>query len=64
MSASSGVKCFQAFHDWGVDVAHGLVLLFGIGTKGPSIMGIEDEVVQADIRTYLCVPKTLSELMM
>jgi hypothetical protein len=47
-----GVKCFQAFHDWSVDVAHGLVLLFGIGTKGPSIMGIEDEVEQSLRRPY------------
>src|SRR5436309_15741317 len=29
----SGVKHFQAFHRCGVDVARGLVLLFGIGTK-------------------------------
>src|ERR1035437_4933728 len=28
-----GVKRFQAFHHHSVDVAHGLVLLFGIGTK-------------------------------
>jgi hypothetical protein len=27
------VKRFQTFHRWGVDVAHGLVLLFGIGTR-------------------------------
>ena len=27
------VKRFQAFHRYSVDVAHGLVLLFGIGTK-------------------------------
>jgi hypothetical protein len=27
------VKHFQAIHRFGVDVAHGLVLLFGIGTK-------------------------------
>jgi hypothetical protein len=29
----SRVKHFQTFHHYGVDVAHGLVLLFGIGTK-------------------------------
>src|SRR5436190_1506986 len=29
----SGVKHFQAFHRCGADVARGLVLLFGIGTK-------------------------------
>ena len=28
-----GVKRFQTFHCCSVDVAHGLVLLFGIGTK-------------------------------
>ena|ERR1039458_1883158 len=28
-----GVKRFQTFHHCSVDVAHGLVLLFGIGTK-------------------------------
>ena len=28
-----GVKHFQAIHHFSVDVAHGLVLLFGIGTK-------------------------------
>src|SRR5262249_45082105 len=30
-----------------VDVAHGLSLLFGLGTKGPSIMGFEDKVEQS-----------------
>ena len=29
-----GVKRFQAIHNCSVDVAHGLALLFGIGTKG------------------------------
>ena len=28
-----GVKRFQTIHHYSVDVAHGLVLLFGIGTK-------------------------------
>src|SRR5258707_13261770 len=28
-----GVKRFQTIHHHGVDVAHGLVLLFGIGTR-------------------------------
>ena len=28
-----GVKLFQTIHRYSVDVAHGLVLLFGIGTK-------------------------------
>jgi hypothetical protein len=28
-----GVKRFQTFHHCSVDVTHGLVLLFGIGTK-------------------------------
>ena len=42
-----GVKRFQTIHHYSVDVAHGLVLLFGIGTRGPSIMGFEDEVEQS-----------------
>src|SRR5689334_24540017 len=41
------VKRFQTIHLYSVDVAHGLVLLFGIGTRGPSIMGFEDEVEQS-----------------
>jgi hypothetical protein len=28
-----GVKHFQTIHHYSVDVAHGLALLFGIGTK-------------------------------
>jgi hypothetical protein len=28
-----GVKRFQAIHHFSVDVAHGLALLFGLGTK-------------------------------
>ena len=28
-----GVKRFQTVHHYSVDVAHGLVLLFGMGTK-------------------------------
>jgi hypothetical protein len=28
-----GVKSFQTIHHYSVDVAHGLVLLYGIGTK-------------------------------
>ena len=45
-----GVKRFQAIHHCSVDVTHGLVLLFGIGTKGPSIMGFEDEAEQSNGR--------------
>src|SRR5262249_851224 len=41
------VNRFQTIHHYSVDVAHGLVLLFGIGTRGPSIMGFEDEVEQS-----------------
>jgi hypothetical protein len=41
------VKRFQTIHHYSVDVAHGLSLLFGLGTKGPSIMGFEDEVEQS-----------------
>jgi hypothetical protein len=58
------VKRFQTVHGSGVDVTRGLVLLYGIGTQGPSIMGSEDEAeqslgrpchrqVQADMRTHL-----------
>ena len=41
------VKRFQTIHHYSVDVAHGLALLFGIGTRGPSIMGFEDEAEQS-----------------
>jgi hypothetical protein len=44
------VKRFQTIHHYSVDVAHGLVLLFGIGTRGPSIMGFEDEAEQSFAR--------------
>jgi len=47
-----GVKRFQTIHQYSVDVAHGLVLLFGIGTRGPSIMGFENEVEQSIGRPY------------
>jgi len=43
-----GVKRFQTIHRYTVDVAHGLVLLFGIGTKAS--MGFEDEVEQSKWR--------------
>jgi hypothetical protein len=42
-----GVKHFQTIHLCGVDVTRGLVLLFGIGTWGPSSMGSEDEAEQS-----------------
>src|SRR5271168_5378067 len=60
-----GVKRFRTTHRYGVDVAHGLVLLFGIGTKAlPSWdsktrwnnlwVGLADErQVRADMRTHL-----------
>src|SRR5215831_11480273 len=60
------VKRFQTSHDSGVDVAHGLALLFGLGTKAlPSWdsktrwnnlwrdLAVEVTAVQADIRTHL-----------
>ena len=60
------VKRFQTIHHCSVDVAHGLVLLFGIGTKAvPSwdsrmrwnnLLGglaVRQRQVQADIRTHL-----------
>jgi len=37
-------KRFQAIHRYSVDVAHGPLLLFGIGTKGLSITGFEIEL--------------------
>ena len=47
-----GVKHFQTIHHTSVDVAHGLALLFGIGTQGPSSMGFENEVEQSIGRPY------------
>ena len=60
------VKHFQTIHHCSVDVAHGLVLLFGIGTKalpawdprtGGTIFGsalpLDKRQVQADMRTHL-----------
>ena len=43
---------FQTIHHCSVDVAHGLVLLFGIGTRGPSTMGFENEAEQSNGRPY------------
>ena len=37
-----GVKRFQAIHHCSVDVAHGLVLLFGIGMGGLAVLGTAD----------------------
>ncbi|MGO9046229.1 MAG: hypothetical protein ACLQFW_04975 [Xanthobacteraceae bacterium] len=61
-----GVKHFQTIHRYRVDVAHGLVLLFGIGTKAlPSWvsktrrnnlsrgLAVKRQQVQADVRTHL-----------
>ena len=61
-----GVKHFQTIHHCSVDVAHGLVLLFGIGTKAvPSwdskirwnnLLGglaVRQRQFQADIPTHL-----------
>jgi hypothetical protein len=61
-----GVKHFQAIHHCSVNVAHGLALLFGIGTKAvPSwdprtrrnnpLVGltVEERQVQAEVRTHL-----------
>ena len=61
-----GVKRFQTIHQCNVDVAHGLVLLFGIGTRALPpwdsrtrrnnlLVGltVEERQVQADIRTHL-----------
>jgi hypothetical protein len=47
-----GVKRFQAIHYCGLDVARGLVLLSGLGARGPSIMGSEDKVEQSFGRPF------------
>jgi hypothetical protein len=41
------VKRFQAIHHSSVDVAHGLALLFGIGTQALPSWGFKDEVEQS-----------------
>src|SRR5258708_30235692 len=61
-----GVKRFQTIHHHRVDVAHGLVLLFGIGTKALPVWGsktrrnnlsvglaVSRRQNQADMRTHL-----------
>src|SRR5258705_3513716 len=61
-----GVKRFQTIHHHSVDVAHGLVLLFGIGTKALPVwdsktrrnnlsggLAVSRRQVQADMRTHL-----------
>ena len=60
------VKRFQAIHQYSVDVAHGLALLFGIGTKALPLWGSrmgwnnllvglarDRGQIQADIRSHL-----------
>jgi hypothetical protein len=42
-----GVKRFQTMHQFSVDAARGLVLLFGIGSKALPSWGFEDEVEQS-----------------
>src|SRR5258708_12827660 len=64
-----GVKHFQTIHQCGVDVARGLVLLFGIGTEAfPSWdsrtrrnnllvgLAVEERRVPTDIRTHPIPP--------
>src|SRR5262249_44802536 len=41
------VKHFQAIRYSSVDIAHGLALLFGLGTKALPSWGFEDEVEQS-----------------
>src|ERR1017187_840806 len=61
-----GVKRFQTIHHCSVDVAHGLALLFGIGTRALPLwdsrtrrnnlsggLTVSERQVQADIRTHL-----------
>jgi hypothetical protein len=47
-----GVKRFQTIHQDDVDVAHGLVLLFGIGAKALPSWGFEDKAEQSLPRSY------------
>ena len=47
-----GVKRFQTIHHCSVDVARGLVLLFGIGTRALPSWGSEDEAEQSIRRPY------------
>src|SRR6516164_7503272 len=47
-----GSSAFRLSTNSSVDVAHGLSLLFGLGTRGPSIMGFEDEVEQSFGRPF------------
>jgi hypothetical protein len=53
-----GVKRFQTIHDCGVDVAHGLVLLFGLGTKALVWGFLVKKFMQSGtsffIRQFLC----------
>src|SRR5262249_193978 len=42
-----GSSAFRLSTNSSVDVAHGLSLLFGLGTKGPSILGFEEEGEQS-----------------
>ena len=68
------VKRFQTFHRSGVDVAHGLVLLFGIGTRALPAWGsrtrwnnllgglaVDWRQVQADIRSHL-IPRPARDI--
>jgi len=48
-----GVKRFQTIHQFSVDAARGLVLLFGIGAKALPSWGFEDEVEQSNGRPCL-----------
>src|SRR6266404_7848894 len=53
-----GVKRFQTIHHCGVDVAHGLVLLFGIGTKALVwsffCQGVRQSGKSFVLRPFLC----------
>ena len=51
-----GVKRFQTFHRYSVDVAHGLVLLFGIGTK--ALPSWDSKIRWNDLLVGLAVRRT------
>src|SRR3974390_1322894 len=44
-----GSSAFQTVHHYSVDVAHGLVLLFGIGTRALPSWGFEDDELTSSI---------------
>jgi hypothetical protein len=48
-----GVKRFQTFHHYSVDVTHGLVFLFGIGTKVYGVFLVK-KFMQSGTSFFIC----------